>query len=91
MSGEIGVRTSVVEEAERKFDVTIGVTQHDSAIFAGFQQLWGEAEVDGDKMELSVGAGVGSQYGVVRYRGKSYVFSGNDLAKAIVDGAEAAS
>jgi hypothetical protein len=77
-----------MEEKERDFTIKIPVTQHDSAVFAGFQQMWAEGEVDGDAVEFTVGAGTGSGYGIVRFRGKSYVLRAQDIVEAVVEMAE---
>ena len=88
MSGEIGITTNVVEEQTREFEITLRVTEHDTAIFAGFQQMWGEGEVDGETVEISTGSGVGSSFGVVRFGGKSYVFRAQDIVGAVVEKAK---
>jgi hypothetical protein len=70
-TGEVGITTNVVEEQLREFVAPVRFTEHDTAIFAGFQQLWAETEIDGEDLELSTGAGLGSKYGIIRFGGKS--------------------
>ena len=85
--GEVGITTNVAEPVLREFTVPVRFTEHDTAIFAGFQQMWAETDdADGKgPLELTAGAGVGSTKGTIRFGGKTYVFDARQLVGAFLE------
>lgn len=69
----------------RLVPITLNIREVESAIPAGFQMQWGDVDVDGDKMELTAGAGMGNGWGTIRFRGKDYVWSITELAEAFLN------
>ena len=64
--------------------IELEIHEVESTIPAGFQQLWGSVDVNGDELELTSGAGVGSQQGTIHFRDKSYVFNSEALVEAFL-------
>jgi len=96
MDGEIGVRAAVGDQKTGTRQITLDplaefvaklpFREVESTLPAGFRVGWMEGTVDDEKkIELLVGAGVGSRWGIIEYDGKSYVFDAQDLLKAVVE------
>lgn len=90
--GEVGITTNLAEPALREFTVPVRFTEHDHALFAGFQQMWAETDdADGQgPLELTTGAGLGSTKGTIRFGGKTYVFDAGELVAAFLEARGAA-
>ena len=65
--------------------ITLNIREVESTLPAGFQSAWGEVEIDGDALKLTAGAGLGSQWGTITFRGKCYVWSISELARAFLE------
>lgn len=53
-------------------------------IFAGFQMEWGRVDVDGDDLTLYSGAGLGSAWATVSFRGKHYAIDASQLVEQVL-------
>jgi hypothetical protein len=69
----------------REIPIELTIREVESTIPAGFQQEWGTVNVDGDVLWLGTGAGLGSKYATIRFRGKGYVFEVNEIVEKFLD------
>lgn len=69
----------------RVIDVPLEIREVESNIPAGFQIEWGTADIDGEELTLCSGAGMGSRWATIRYRGKSYAFTADQLITAFIE------
>lgn len=69
----------------RVVTVPLEVREVESTIPCGFQSVWGEAGEGDRRIELTAGAGMGSRWGTIVFRGKTYCFDANQLINAFVD------
>lgn len=95
-SGEIvgNVTTSKDGEVKRhgpeddvvgRFTIPVEVVEYGtSTIFAGFQMAWGTVDIQGDQLELFSGAGLGSSYATIQFRGRDFVISAPSLIEAFL-------
>lgn len=100
MSEEIRVTASVggrplTLDPIRTLPLDIPLREVESLIPAGFQQVWGSGETaDGEEFQIACGAGWGSRWLTIKYKGKSYCFAAEDLFTAflaaleVTDGAD---
>jgi hypothetical protein len=57
----------------------------ESSIDAGFRAQWGEVDIDGDTLEICSGAGFGSAWATISFRGKHYAIGAHDIVQAFLD------
>jgi hypothetical protein len=82
-------RRLTLDPIGEKGSVTLPVWEVESTIPAGFRQAWVDGDADESKVELCVGAGVGSKWGTFFYERKSdgaevqVVFDASDLVKVL--------
>ena len=69
----------------REIPIELTIREVESTIPAGYQSEWGSVDVDGDDLFLGGGAGFGSKYGTITFRGKSYVFTANEIVEKFLD------
>ena len=80
-----------MDQVIQSFDIGLAIREVSvgSAITAGFRQSWVDGTTDeGERFDLTVGAGVGSRWGLLKYRGRYLAFDVEDLVRGIVDGVE---
>jgi hypothetical protein len=88
----VGVRTTDSKGNVRKldaestktaeFDLALKLTEHDSTIFAGFQTEWGA--IDEIDLTLYAGAGMGSSWATINYKGRRFAISAPQLVEAFL-------
>ena len=54
-------------------------------IFAGFQTEWGSVDIDGDTLTLYSGAGMGSGWATIDYKGRRFAISASQLVEAFLE------
>ena len=69
----------------RVIEVPLRIREVASAIPCGFQAVWGEGTNDGEPIEATSGAGFGSKWATIRYKGKDYCFSIEEVIEAFVE------
>ena len=81
-----GERVRRPGEVEPAFTIELPVRELTSAeaIGCGFQTAWGSVDVDGDELELFGGAGLGSGWATVSFRGKTYGLAAHELVEAVL-------
>ena len=65
--------------------ITIEIREVESTIPCGFQTHWGSVDIDGDELEVFGGAGFGSQWTTIQFRGKSYCYPISEVVGAFLD------
>jgi hypothetical protein len=74
-----------VHDPLETFDIPVKVRLVESSIDAGFRAQWGEVDVDGDILEICSGAGFGSAWATISFRGKHYAIGAHDLVAAFLE------
>lgn len=84
--GGVNVRSNTrgPEDPIRTFTLPIEVLEVESSINCGFRMQWGEVDVDGDRLEISSGAGMGSTWATISFRGKDYAISAPQIVEAFL-------
>jgi hypothetical protein len=93
--GEIRVRSETIDEdgARRPHDlddpisvieVPLKIREVETTIPCGFQAIWGTVDVNGEKLTATAGAGFGSGWATIEFRGKNYCFPILEVIKALL-------
>lgn len=78
-------KKATLDPVGEKGTISLPVWEVENSLVAGFRQHWVDGDNDVSEVDLSVGAGVGSQWGTFSYKRKSdgaeveVVFSAKDL------------
>lgn len=72
------------EDPIRTFVLPIEVIEVESSINCGFRAQWGVVDIDGDTLEVCSGAGMGSSWATISFRGKQYAISAAKLTEAFL-------
>ena len=75
----------------RVIPITVEIREVESTIPCGFRQMWGEVDIDGDVLQVTSGAGVGSEWATIQFRGKDYCFAISDVVASFVEALDATS
>ena len=67
----------------RVIPTVLEVREVESTIPCGFQSMWGES--DDPPTELTSGAGMGSRWGTIRYKDRSFCFDATQLMVAFME------
>jgi hypothetical protein len=73
----------------RVHPITIEIREVESTIPCGFQAEFGTVDVDGDELSVCAGAGFGSQWITMQFKGKSYCFPITEVISAFLEQLEA--
>lgn len=74
----------------RVIPITLNIREVESTIPCGFQTPWGEVDIDGHLLEVFGGAGFGSGWATIQYKGKSYCFPITEIVQEFLAGLEEA-
>jgi len=73
-----------VHDPLHTFQIPVAVREVESSIDAGFRAQWGEVDVDGDTLEICSGAGFGSAWATISFRGKDYAIGAHDIVASFL-------
>lgn len=73
------------EDPLRTFTLPIEVHEIESSINCGFRAEWGRVDVDGEELVICSGAGFGSAWATISFRGKQYAIGAHEMVAAFLD------
>lgn len=81
----VGSNTRGPEDPIQTFTLPILVHEVESSINCGFRAQWGEVDVNGDRLEICSGAGFGSAWATISFRGKNYAIGAHEMVAAFLE------
>jgi hypothetical protein len=88
LEAHLGTRKLTLDPIN-KYKLSIELREVETTIPAGFQMEWGTVDVDGSLLEVTSGAGLGSGWACLHFKGKHYVIAVSDIVEAFLNKIEA--
>jgi hypothetical protein len=83
--GNDGARRDLTLDPLKLIEIAVEVREVESTIPAGFQSEWFSGEDDdGNEFTVTAGAGWGSYWMTLHYKGRGFVVDGREILRALV-------